>query len=162
MNTIIKPLNPLPITRKNGVIPNSIFLAGTIDMGTSEDWQRKVEEKLLTPHSDYCILNPRRDVWNPYWKQTIENDNFREQVEWELLALDVCEFIFMYFAPGSQSPITLLELGLYAQSKKIIVCCPEGYWRRGNVEIVCNRFDVPFYTDLDYAIEKCRYLRTTK
>lgn len=162
MNTIIKSPNPLPFTRKDGVIPNSIFLAGTIDMGNSVDWQKKLEGELTHPKKDFYIFNPRRDDWDSSWEQTIENDNFREQVEWELLALDVCEVIFMYFTPGSQSPITLLELGLYAQSKKIIVCCPKKFWRSGNVEIVCKRFGIPFYHDLDWAISECNYRIGTK
>ena len=48
----------------------------------------------------------------------------------------------MFFQPGTRSPISLLELGLCARSKKIVVCCPGGFWRRGNVEMVCERFEV--------------------
>ena len=48
----------------------------------------------------------------------------------------------MNFDPSSKSPITLLELGLFAKSSKIIVCCPEGFWRKGNVDIVCERYGV--------------------
>jgi hypothetical protein len=36
----------------------------------------------------------------------------------------------------------LLELGLFARSGKMVVCCPGGYWRRGNVQIVCKRFGI--------------------
>ena len=41
------------------------------------------------------------------------------------------------------APISLLELGLLlgnpAKKGKVVVCCPKGYVRRGNVEIVCRR-----------------------
>ena len=46
---------------------------------------------------------------------------------------DACweaDIIIMYFAPHSQSPISLLELGLYAKTDKLMVVCPEGYWRK--------------------------------
>jgi hypothetical protein len=32
---------------------------------------------------------------------------------------------------------------LFAKSGKLLVCCPEGYWRRGNVEVVCARYQIP-------------------
>jgi hypothetical protein len=62
----------------------------------------------------------------------------------------------MYFAPGTQAPITLLELGLVAPSGKLIVSCPDGFWRKGNVEIVCARFGVPVVDELEEAIELTR------
>jgi len=40
------------------------------------------------------------------------------------------------------SPISLLELVMHAQSWKLLVCCPEGYWRRGNVQVACHRSGV--------------------
>jgi hypothetical protein len=47
------------------------------------------------------------------------------------------------FDPKGMAPITLLELGLFAQSdKKIVVCCPDGYWRKGNVDILCSRLGI--------------------
>ena len=49
----------------------------------------------------------------------------------------------MYFAPKSRAPIRLLELGLFARSGRLIVCCGDGFWRRGNVEVVCARNGVP-------------------
>ena len=55
----------------------------------------------------------------------------------------------MYFAPGSQSPVSLLELGLYARTGKLMVVCPEGYWRKGNVDIVAEKYKVPTFDSLD-------------
>lgn len=48
----------------------------------------------------------------------------------------------MYFDPNTQSPISLLELGLHARGGKLIVLCPEGFWRKGNVDIVCEKYNV--------------------
>ena len=58
----------------------------------------------------------------------------------------------MYFDPETKSPITLLELGLYARSGKLVVCCPHGFWRRGNVDIVCDRYGVDQVKLLDTLI----------
>lgn len=44
---------------------------------------------------------------------------------------------------GHKGAHPLLELGLFAKSGKLLVCCPEGYWRRGNVEVICARYQIP-------------------
>lgn len=137
---------PNPINNKK----ISIFVAGTIDNGESENWQAKFINELSS--YDINIFNPRRDDWDSSWKNEIENEKFYEQVNWELDALSAADLIVVYFAPNSKSPITLLELGLHAEQDNIIVCCPQGFWRRGNVEIVCERFLIPFYDNLDDLI----------
>lgn len=129
-----------------------IFLAGSIEMGNAVDWQTKVVKELNDFTKDLIFLNPRRDSWDSSWVQSIENEKFYEQVTWELDALDKSDYIFMYFDPNTKSPISLLELGLYASTRKLIVACPDGFWRKGNVEVVCERFDIPLLNNLDDLI----------
>ncbi|HLP12277.1 MAG TPA: nucleoside 2-deoxyribosyltransferase domain-containing protein [Flavobacteriales bacterium] len=117
----------------------TIFLAGSIEMGVAEDWQTRVANEL---GESFVIFNPRRENWDSSWRQEFENPQFREQVEWELNGLEKADIVLMYFAPGSKSPISLLEFGLYARSKKMIVCCPQGFWRKGNVDVTCNYYGV--------------------
>lgn len=145
MKNVIKPPQSVVKNSKKGF--TKIFLAGTIEMGNSEDWQTKVTESL----SDraYTILNPRRDEWDSSWEQKIENPQFYQQVNWELDALNKSDIIILYLLPDSKSPISLLELGLYASSGKLLVCCPEGFWRKGNVEIVCERYNIPLYENIE-------------
>ena len=149
---VIKP--PTPLT--NIDFSRTIFLAGSIEMGMADDWQTQVAQSLMD--ENLTLLNPRRDRWDPTWKQTITNPPFRGQVEWELEAQTRATMIAMYFEPSTQSPITLLELGLFANSDKLIVCCPDGFWRKGNVEIVCQRYQIPMVAtlnDLITAIRSC-------
>lgn len=129
----------------------SLFLAGSIDMGEAVDWQTKMTDALsrLLP---ITILNPRRNDWDSSWKEDISNEQFREQVDWELDTQDAADVIAMYFSPESKAPITLLELGLSARSGKLIIACPKGYWKRGNVQIICERFGIPLVDDLDALI----------
>ncbi len=115
-----------------------VFLGGSIDMGKTENWQAKLEKDLS--EYDVIILNPRRDDWSQDWKPVSSDQNFREQVEWELAALEYSDIIVMYFAPDSKSPVSLLEFGLYARTGKLLVFCPEGFWRKGNVDIVSERY----------------------
>lgn len=135
MAKIIKaPIKFLPL---KGI---SLFEAGSIEMGKAENWQQTLEN--LLKDLDITILNPRRESWNSSWVQSIDNPQFREQVEWELLAQESADIIAVYFSPGTKSPITFLELGLFARKGRMIVCCPEGFWRKGNIDIVCNRYGV--------------------
>ena len=134
MATIIKPPAPLP----DGY---SVFLAGSIELGQAASWQAIIEDELS--ETEIIIFNPRRDAWNPGITQSKSDPQLREQVDWELNALEKASLIAMYFDPATKSPISLLELGLYAQSGKLIVCCREGFWRKGNVDIVCDRYKIP-------------------
>lgn len=123
----------------------SIFLAGSIDMGKAVDWQTKITNQLKD--LDVCVLNPRRDDWDSTWEQSINNPQFKEQVTWELYGLNKCDVIALYFADNSQSPISLLELGLHAGDGKVIIYCSDNFWRKGNVDIVANVFDIPVFDD---------------
>jgi hypothetical protein len=132
----------------------SVFLAGSIEMGTAEDWQSKVQEQLK--YNDIVIFNPRRDDWDSSWVQEQSNPQFNHQVNWEMDKLEDADIIFMYFSPETKSPISLLELGLHANDRKLIVCCPEGFWRKGNVDIVCTRNNIQCFTNIDDAIGALR------
>jgi len=129
----------------------SIFLAGSIEMGKAHDWQSEVQDR-LNP-LDVIVFNPRRDDWDTSWRQDISNDNFRAQVEWELDHLDIADVILFYFDPNTKAPITLMELGLFASSGKCLICCPEGYWRRGNIQIICARYNIPLMDNISQLIE---------
>ncbi|MBK9260514.1 MAG: nucleoside 2-deoxyribosyltransferase domain-containing protein [Polyangiaceae bacterium] len=130
-----------------------IFLAGSIEMGKAVDWQSVVTDTLRD--MDIVVLNPRREAWDSTWPQSADFPPFREQVEWELDALEKADLILFYFAPETKSPITLLELGLNVR-RNVIVCCPEGYWRKGNVDVVCRRYGIPQVPTLEALIERVR------
>lgn len=152
----IKP--PHSIVKNSNKSSLKVFLAGTIEMGNSEDWQTKVSNALLD--RQYTILNPRRVDWDSSWTQEFENPQFYQQVTWELNALDKADIIILYLLPDSKSPISLLELGLYANSGKLLVCCPNGFWRKGNVDIVCERFNVPVYGNIEKLLHDNFFITT--
>ena len=137
-----------------------IFLAGSIEMGKAQDWQTQFFE--ACKNDDVVLLNPRRDDWDPTWEQSIDNDNFRGQVEWELKGLESSDVIALYFDPNTQSPISMLELGLFAKSKKLVVCCEEGFWRKGNIDVVCKRYGIEQVTNLVDLIARVRMLTVAK
>jgi hypothetical protein len=144
---------PQKITKQSKPV---IFLAGSIAMGRAENWQTDLAKELkLYPGT---LLNPRREHWGYNWTQSIKNKKFKEQLEWEFTGLKQSDYIVMYFAPDSKSPISLLELGLFSQSHKIICCCPKKFWRRGNVEFICQKFQIPLVENLGELVNRLKKL----
>lgn len=136
----------------------TIFLAGSIEMGTAINWQEKLKLEFIDQRVTF--FNPRRDDWDSSWVQSIENKQFSEQVNWELDNIVLADIVVFYFDENTKSPITLMELGYVAGSKpnKVIVCCPEKFWRKGNVDIICQRNNIPVFTTFSELIEKLKEL----
>jgi len=59
-----------------------------------------------------------------------------------LEALEQADVICFFFDVRTMSPVSLLELGRWMDSDKIVVCCGEKYWKSGNVHIMCERYGV--------------------
>ena len=145
----IKSPNKIPETKDL-----KIFLAGSIEMGVAENWQERVTKEL--GDEPVVLLNPRRENWDPSWPQSKGFPKFREQVEWELNALETSDYTIMYFDPKTKSPISLLELGLHARNGKLLVVCSEEFWRSGNVDIVCEKYKIPRFESLESLLEHTR------
>jgi len=133
-----------------------IFLAGSIEMGVASRWQQRVLDE-FKHYGDVTFFNPRRTDWDSSWEQTVTNPQFKEQVNWELDALDKCDMIIMYFDPNTLSPITLLEFGRYVGdvNKSMLICCPDVFWRKGNIEVMCERYNrklLDNFDDLLYTV----------
>ncbi len=152
----MKVIYPVSEIEKTGF---KIFLAGTIDMGNSIDWQQKIIDcfQNMGTKTDLIFLNPRRKNWDSSWVQTVENEQFNGQVTWELEALEQSDLIVMFLGAHSKSPISMLELGLFAESGKIIVCCEEGFWRKGNIDIVCKRKNIPTFKTFDTLVDHLKH-----
>lgn len=140
---VIDPLHKYTIDSKSKysgtfVKPVSIFLAGTIDDGKSRNWQSSIIEEIGTKYDsdNITIYNPRRDDW------VDDNDDIKKQILWEQENLDKTDYIFMNLESGSKSPISLLELGLYAQSNKLIVFCNDEFYRYMNVKLTCDKYNI--------------------
>jgi hypothetical protein len=135
--------SPMNISERDFDI-KSIFLAGSIENDNlCADWQSVAIDYFS--HFDLNIFNPRRKDWNIKTKQEFEDPNLYQQINWELNALDASDIILMYFNPDTKSPISLLELGLYANSGKFHVICEAPFYRKGNVDMVCNKYNIPMY-----------------
>lgn len=152
-----KTIYPPNCVKSNPFEPTvNVFLAGSIDMGGAKNWQPIVTQAIEHLPELGLIFNPRRLDFNAYEVQSINNDYFKTQVTWELDHLAEADIVFMYLDPNSKSPISLMELGWIAKANKTIVCCGHGFWRKGNVDILCAREGVPVFEDLPSAIQRLK------
>jgi hypothetical protein len=131
----------------------SIILYGAIQP-SSCDWQTSLSTSLAD--LSIAILNPVRSDWDSTWVEDISFPAFAEQVDWEMDYAQIADIIVFYFAPEALTPITLLELGMYANTGKAVVCCPEGFYKRGNVQIVCKRYGIEMLESLEELQERVR------
>ncbi|KAH7116761.1 hypothetical protein B0J11DRAFT_494169 [Dendryphion nanum] len=125
----------------------SVILYGSIESNKAGRWQTQLS--LSLSDLPVAILNPLRDDWDSSWIEDISFPKFKEQVEWEMNHATVADVIVFYFAPGTLTPITLLELGMYAGTGKAVICCPPGFYKRGNVQMISLRYGIPLFETLD-------------
>ena len=132
-----------------------IFMAGSIEMGRAHDWQTMLGYVLSREEAVGRIFNPRRMDWDSNWKQSADNPEYSQQVNWELNHIEKADIIFFNFVPGTMSPITLAELGyVLGLSKLMVVCCPDEFWRKGNVDIMCQRSGFKAFNNYEESVEK--------
>jgi hypothetical protein len=125
-----------PVYRKN-----SVFLAGSIEMGAAVQWQNEMATALEDLPVD--VYSPRIGDWKPADGQDARNKALRDQIEWELSGMQHASVICFFFDHDTLSPVTLLELGLWAEKGKVVVCCNKKFWKSGNVSYVCEKNGVP-------------------
>lgn len=140
---VVTPPNLAPDTEQM-----KIFLAGSIEQGKADNWQQDFINALNG--LDCAVYNPRRQDWDPTWVQSIDNEEFTSQVNWEMNRILESDLVVFYFQPGTMSPISVGEF-YYAAAMGIttMVCCPEGFWRKGNIDIVGARHNIREYATLE-------------
>lgn len=158
-NDIQEEIVYLNTAGKNSV---KIFLAGTIGGGEKSEtthkinWQKDAIQiiKKKYPYIDIVIFNPRRDNW----PEKGDKANIDYQIQWELEHMEKADKIFMNILGDSLSPITLMEMGLWAgkEPNKLMVCCPTDFWRYDNVQNLCSRYGIERYPSLEFMIDMSR------
>lgn len=122
----------------------TVFLAGTIDADKgSVDWQHKLInmfKKQYDGEKPITIYNPRREDWSDDGSAEL-----KRQIKWEHNHMDDADLIIMNILEDSKSPISLMEIGMYAASEKLVVFCKSEFYRFDNVEMVCKKYNVPLY-----------------
>jgi hypothetical protein len=125
----------------------TVYLAGVVDRAVTEDWRDQITTALgkLRLSFDITVFNPKRNDWDEGWIPEMNNPQFSEQVNWELDALNISKWIIVYFKKNAQAPVSILEFGMYADSGRLLVCCEGGFWKKGNIDIICSRKNIPAF-----------------
>ncbi|KAM5534633.1 hypothetical protein V8D89_011645 [Ganoderma adspersum] len=134
--------------RITSILGRSVFLAGSI----VDNWQDEIVLRL--EHLPITIFNPLRRDWDSTWVVRKSDPRFYEQVRWELDAQERADVITVYLHPSTPSPISLLELGLSSRTGKVVVCCPDGFGWKGNVEVVCERYGIPLVGTFEEFVDR--------
>lgn len=158
MMTIVTPEN-VPHTNPQHPV---LFLAGSIEQGTAPQWQLDATRHFQTrfQNEPLTVVNPRRENWDASMEQKFENREFNWQVSFELDHLEKADAVVMWLQPGTLSPISLFEFGLLAGwtsmggLNKLVIGCPDGFWRKGNVEVVTNRYRLQLVSTMDDLFEE--------
>ena len=146
MNSEMIIITPEGVKNKgaNKLDTKSVFLAGTIDNGDSLNWQDKTIIELINLGvKDLEVYNPRREHWNP----NPTKEEMEKQIKWGQNHLDAAHIIAMVLLDDSKSPISLLELGLYANTNKLIVFCTPKFYRWDNVRLTCEKYNIELVQD---------------
>lgn len=138
------------------VMPLRVFFGGTIDDGKSINWQNELIGKLNSCDTVHPIIvyNPRRTDW----PSSEDHSEIDKQIKWELSHLERADLIVMNILGSSKSPISLMEIGLFARQNKLLVFCPKEFYRYDNVRVVCGSYGIPLFETNDVTYIKDRVL----
>ncbi|PSR90603.1 hypothetical protein BD289DRAFT_481552 [Coniella lustricola] len=104
------------------------------------------------------FYDPYQPNWDSTWKEDYNTDaRYKAQTDWELAHIASSTFHVSYFDPRAKAPVTLLEFGLTAWHKgkdSVLVGCPPGFWKRGNVVAVCQRRGILVEDSLDGLVKR--------
>lgn len=146
---MIHPHEELPESISSDRSFTKVFLAGTIDMGNSIDWQKELHSIFSSTDGRFILFNPRQEHWDA--DRPGEMDY---QVRWELEHLEEADIIIMNILGNSKSPISLLEMGLHAHSSKMYVICEPDFYRYDNVRITCDFYGIPLFNSMDSFLKE--------
>jgi hypothetical protein len=127
-----------------------VFLAGSMDRNWQDELMEKYDKVLANSFTKtIAFINPRRRDWDASWNESYKDANFYQQVKWELSCMEQADYVVVNITADSKAPISLLELGIQAKSGKLLVRCEDGFWKKGNVDIVCEQYGIKQFSTID-------------
>ncbi|CAM1343711.1 nucleoside 2-deoxyribosyltransferase domain-containing protein [Tenacibaculum amylolyticum] len=124
----------LPIKKKEY---QYYFLAGSMNLQKEVSWRDKIMKEIS---GNVLFLDPTNKNHD-----SLSDKEMKAHIEWELEAMELADTIILNFLPNAMSPISLVELGLHAKSGKLIVVCPDEFYKSRYVHILCKKYKIPIY-----------------
>lgn len=131
----------------------TVFLGGSIEMGTAEMWQPRVAQRFID--AGVSVLDPRRDAWDASLNQDPSQGSvFETQVSWELAGMERADLVFFRICEDTASIVSMLEIGLNVGRKPVVIQVDDGYQRRGNIIVTAGRYRIPCFRSEDDAVSE--------
>lgn len=121
-----------------------IFLAGSMAAKSEINWRQTVVDELQESYHFLDPTNPNHD--------TLEDLEMRKHIKWELDELKKADYIIMNFLPDSLSPISMVELGMYIATNKLIVVCPKEFYKWRYIDTLCKEYNTPIFNQLEEVL----------
>ncbi len=124
----------------------SIFLAGSMAIGDRMNWRTRA---INTFEKRYHLFDPTN-----VHHADLNDSEMSKHIKWEWEALKHSDAILFNFNAESKSPISLLELGMYIRSEKIVVVCPKEFYQSHYIETLCSEEQVPLFQSIEEVLNR--------
>lgn len=121
-----------------------VFLAGTSEPVGEPGWRDQLVVEL--ERAGLVVVSPRPVGGCDYGAET--DTELSNRKDWERRLMDAADYVLFHFVPGRESSVSLMELGLYASVRKLVVSCPVQYAKSSSVRHTCIAASIPLYTDV--------------
>jgi hypothetical protein len=128
MGTLVEHIPPQKKIYKLDYTRHRVYLAGSTH---GYDWQGQFVKELFNPRTSF-------------------SDGL---FGWELDHLNIATVIALHFDLEDPSPSGLLTLGMFAKTDRLIVSCPNAFYKKADVDIICEREDILRVDSLDLLVE---------
>ncbi|MDG1333826.1 MAG: nucleoside 2-deoxyribosyltransferase domain-containing protein [Crocinitomicaceae bacterium] len=119
----------------------SVFLAGSMATTRKNNWRQTATRTFQAAYHFFDPTNPRHNNLN--------DEEMRNHIKWELEAMKLSDIIILNFLPDSLSPISLVEIGMYISSNKLVVVCPKEFYKWRYIDTLCNEYNTPIFNQLE-------------
>lgn len=121
-----------------------IFLAGSMATGSQVNWRQTVIDAFGEKYHFLDPTNLKHD--------SLTDVEMRNHIKWEFDGLRIADFILLNFLPDSLSPISMVELGMYIASKKLIVVCPKEFYKWRYIDTLCKEHNTLIFNQLEEVL----------
>jgi len=123
----------------------SLFLAGSMDIKGQTNWRERATEQF---QAYYHIFDPTHTNHS-----NLNDTEMSKHIKWEWEALNRSDLILLNFTAQAKSPMSLLELGMYISSGKIVVVCPKEFYQAHYINTLCTEHKVPIFESIDDILQ---------
>ena len=118
----------------------------------SDGWKETVRRVFC----DRKILIEDIKSWETEDYTSSEEDlNYNHLISKDLDSLHSSDVILIYFKEGYKNRFPFFSLGYFCNNDNLVILCSEDFSKRGIVQMICTRKNIPLFYTLEGAIGGC-------